>query len=265
MPSLATTTLLYNGKVKVIFDPSKRPRYKVCVRRHWVNPAPHSVSEIANTADKSFVLMPWAKKVTRQHFTQTIVNDFPDSLIERHTVLAVFSEALERPETEKKEAGGIGNAVHEFLHLFARSKIDNTPPPELPSDKKVRKCILGFLAWYKAHKVKFIEAERVVYSIEHGYVGTLDVVARVDGILTLIDYKTCNILYPSFVIQVAGYWKAMVEEGMKIKKAVILQFDKNQGLHRSVVLKSLKEIWPSFEHALRFRREERIIRKLVTK
>ena len=262
MPSVEKTIhLLYSGKVKVIFDPTKRPRYTVRIGRKKLKPL--SVSEIANTADKSFVLMPWAKKVTRRYFTDAMIllGENPT----RDIVLRIFEEAMDLPEKEKKEAGDTGNAVHEFLHQFARAKIDRTEAPALPDDRKVRKCIKGFLAWYKAHKVVFVEAERVVYSLEHGYVGTLDVVARVDGVLTLLDYKTAEHVYPSFLCQIAGYWSARQEEGMKIKQAILLHFDKNTGMHRPIVVKRLEKLWPAFESALKFRKEEKSLRKLLHK
>src|SRR3990167_9994390 len=150
-----TTHHLYSGKVKVIFDPSKRPRYTVRIGRKVLKPM--SVSEIANTADKSFVLLPWSKKVTRKHFTRAM-EEHGDTMISRDLAFTLFGEALDAPEKEKKDAGDTGNAVHEFLHQFARAKIDRTEAPELPADRKARKCIKGFLDWYKAHKVVFIEA-----------------------------------------------------------------------------------------------------------
>lgn len=257
MPSVEKTThLLYSGKVKVIFDPSKRPRYTVRIGRKKLKPL--SVSEIANTADKSFVLMPWAKKITRRHFTDAMIllGENPT----RDIVLRIFEEAMDLPEKEKKEAGDTGNAVHEFLHQFARAKIDRTEAPALPDDPKVRKCVKGFLDWYKAHKVVFVEAERVVYSLEHGYVGTLDVVARVDGVLTLVDYKTSKSLFPSFLFQISGYLHARIEEGSKIKRAVLLHFKKDTGEFRSVEVTNFKVLFDGFLHALKFRKIEKQIR-----
>ena len=259
-----TTHLLYSGKVKVIFDPTKRPRYTVRIGRKGVKPL--SVSEIANTADKSFALLPWAKKVTRKHFTLAM-EEHGDTTISRDLALTLFGEALDAPEKEKKDAGDTGNAVHEFLHQFARAKIDRTEAPELPADRKVRKCIKGFLDWYKAHKVVFIESERVVYSMRYDYVGTLDAIALVDSIVTLIDYKTSEHLYPAFIMQVAGYWNARMEEGglRKIPRTIVLRFDKTTGMHTPIVLKNLAKIWPAFENALEFRKQERLIRKLLKK
>src|SRR3990167_2092112 len=120
-----TTHHLYSGKVKVIFDPSKRPRYTVRIGRKVLKPL--SVSEIANTADKSFVLLPWSKKVTRKHFTRAM-EEHGDTMISRDLAFTLFGEALDAPEKEKKDAGDNAKRLltQEKVVLLINSSLSST-------------------------------------------------------------------------------------------------------------------------------------------
>ena len=84
--------------------------------------------------------------------------------------------------------------------------------PEMPHDQNVVKGVTSFLEWEKAHKVKYLWAEKIVYSQEHDYIGRADFGAMVDGLKCLCDLKSGNGLYNEVLLQTAAYAMADTEE-----------------------------------------------------
>jgi hypothetical protein len=85
---------------------------------------------------------------------------------------------------------------------------------------------LKFLEWFDEHEIQTILTEAELVSEEHRFGGTCDVVALVDGSLTLVDLKTCKRLYgpgDDKWIQVAGYLILVEEQGHRIEDVRILR------------------------------------------
>jgi predicted RecB family nuclease len=55
--------------------------------------------------------------------------------------------------------------------------------------------------------------EQVVWSDRHRYAGTVDLVARVEGRLTVVDYKSGKRVYQEAHLQLAAYAAALAEMG----------------------------------------------------
>ena len=89
---------------------------------------------------------------------------------------------------------------------------------------------MAFLDWHNSENVKFVAAERIVYSKKHNYAGKMDALLEIDGRPVIGDYKTGKGLYNDHYYQLAGYWNAIEEEDEKMyPKGVILHFDKLTG------------------------------------
>ena len=101
-------------------------------------------------------------------------------------------------------------------------------------DERVLNGISAFLDFYNNHDVKFLESERLTYSMLHGWVGITDSVAMVDGVKTVIDYKTGKYIYDEQYFQMGQYWISLDEEyeeikQPKIEQGMILNFSKETG------------------------------------
>jgi hypothetical protein len=70
----------------------------------------------------------------------------------------------------------------------------------------------SFKAWYESHKVELISAEQPLVSENYQYGGCYDVYAKVDGKLTLLDFKTGSAIYPEHILQVAGGYGLLFQE-----------------------------------------------------
>lgn len=121
-------------------------------------------------------------------------------------------------------AADIGTAVHSF----AEQCLKGLRPP-LPTDPGAQNSARAFLRWLSAHDVKPVHCERVCYSKKHGYCGTLDCEAVVDGQLTLIDFKTSSKIHGDDRLQLAAYQQARTEETGQRYRRIVLRLDKQTG------------------------------------
>jgi len=71
--------------------------------------------------------------------------------------------------------------------------------------------ILKFADFWKTHKPELISTEQFIWSDEHKYAGTADLVVKMDGEVWLLDLKTSNNLHRSYDLQLAAYAKGMEE------------------------------------------------------
>jgi len=116
---------------------------------------------------------------------------------------------------------------------------------------KAENCFLSYLAWEKQHTVEPILCEEPLVSELHGYGGTIDCYAKVDGVLTIVDYKTGKAIYPEHIYQVAAYRQLLEEHGHDVANVRILQIgrDETEGFSEKVVVSTTRE-WDLFTHCL---------------
>ncbi|MEO5635408.1 MAG: hypothetical protein ABIR14_02380 [Candidatus Paceibacterota bacterium] len=188
---------LYKGKCKVKFYPNSH--------RYIVNgkPTSGSVTGILGMYDKSGALLPWAVELS--------VNFLRDKFIKGEKFTEEdFFDAEEQHTIKKKQAADIGTLVHDWIekHILGEK-------PPMPEIREAQIGVNAFLEWITDNKVKFISTERAIYSRKHDYIGKMDIEAKVNGKLTLIDIKTSNGIYNTYNMQTAAYVMADQEESGK--------------------------------------------------
>lgn len=192
MASKSLELALYKGKIKIKFFPDSHI-YMVDGKRV------SGVTTYLGIIDKSRPLIIWATELCR------------DFLLEKFAMSTLTEEDIYRASTlheeKKAEAGAVGDEAHNWVEKYIQGE-----SVEMPERKEVQLAINAFLDWEAANKVKFLSSERVVYSKKHGYVGKMDIEAKVGGKLCLIDIKTSNGLYNSYLLQTAAYVRADEEE-----------------------------------------------------
>lgn len=135
------------------------------------------VSTITNLLDKP-ALVRWANKLGLQGIDST-----------KYT-------------SEKAEIGTLAHSM--LLCHLKKIKTDTSEYSQVIIDK-AENCFLSYLNWEKKHKVEPILIEEPLVSETHRLGGTPDFYGKVDGELTLMDFKTGNGIYPEHWYQVAGY------------------------------------------------------------
>lgn len=126
-----------------------------------------------------------------------------------------------------KRAGKEGTQVHEGIEtLLAGEELDWMDDyGNAKYNETVWEMINKFVDFWKTYKPELISTEEFVYSDEHKYAGTADLVCKLDGEVWLIDFKTSNSLHKSYDLQLASYAKALKEcRDVEIERTGILWF-----------------------------------------
>jgi hypothetical protein len=126
------------------------------------------------------------------------------------------------------QAGDIGTEVHNLVEWTIRTQLMQ----KVGSSPKIRDAAQwAFMAWEdwrKSVDLKPIAVEQVVYSTKYGYAGTLDLLAEVNGVLTVIDWKTGKAVYSEAHLQNAAYRQAIREMGHgDPKQGIVVRLPKN--------------------------------------
>jgi hypothetical protein len=163
------------------------------------------VSTISNVLDKSAALQSWQKLITAEFLLNKIE---AEQNIGHDEIL----EAVAQADLQKTEAATLGTTIHKWIEAHIKHQMGKGPAPEYPQDKQIEQGVAAFLDWEKSIDITYLDSERIVYSIKHDYIGTADLVCRINGKLAVVDFKTSNGLYNSVNAQVAGYSIAITEE-----------------------------------------------------
>lgn len=180
---------------------------------------PFNITGITGTLDKSMMLMGWQEKLTREYLLDALTRNPNYPINEEDIKLAT---SLHR--VKKKEAGGIGSAVHEYAEHFSLGL-----KPEIPEEERARNGVLGFLKWIEEYKIKLKNPEQLLLSKE-GYWGVGDADGTKGAKLFNVEYKTSKGIYNEHRYQAAGQLKAKEEmSGKKYEGSWLVHFDKETG------------------------------------
>ena len=111
------------------------------------------------------------------------------------------------------KAAGEGTQVHHAVDNFLNGQeitwIDEYGNAKYNLD--VWRMILRFADFWNTHKPELIATEYHLFSDEHKYAGTADLVVRMFDNIWLLDLKTSNSLHTSYDLQLAAYATAWNE------------------------------------------------------
>lgn len=141
-------------------------------------------------------------------------------------------------------SSAIGTHVHECIEASIHEEEIPNPTPE---------HMRHYEAWKLAFKPRFLLSEATVYNRQVGYAGTLDIVADINGITTLVDVKTGKNIYPDVALQLAAYANGefigvLDEERVmpKIEAAAVLHLRMTG--YRFVPVTITDEVFTTFRH-----------------
>ncbi len=145
----------------------------------------------------------------------------------------------------------IGTLAHKMiLDYFHKGETDTTDYSESQIDL-AENCLLSFWEWEKQHDIKVITAESQLVSSHYGYGGTIDCYCTLDGVPTLLDFKTGKAIYPEMFYQLAAYKVLLAENVGAVESCRILRIgrDDNEGFEERVVADTTKH-FKLFKHCL---------------
>lgn len=103
------------------------------------------------------------------------------------------------PYRATSSRAGAGSAVHQAIDRHLKQVSGNALADE---ERGLYEAALAFLSNYEPD---VLHSEVTVYSRRHLYAGTADILARIGGVPTVIDFKTGKAVYPEYAIQLASY------------------------------------------------------------
>lgn len=217
---------LYNGRVLVTFNEA-RHTYSIRipelnVEKLWVP----SVTGQIGIMDKP-ALIPWAAGQVREYaemkLKQTAAGAETIAVREVENILAEAQECWR----DLSKATSIGSLAHRHLHaeLCYRAGVITERPeltlkantimaPDLTQEvvDAANLSIKAGLEFLDAHHVEPIFFERVLWHPDHSYIGTVDLIAKVDGVLSALDWKSSKAIYSTMFLQLAAYAAAFMAE-----------------------------------------------------
>jgi len=195
-----------------------------------------SVTSILSCIGKP-ALINWAAKVERELVLETSADLYCDCPTEpkmsRLAWMTTMSNRLGKSRAHQRalaKAGDIGSQVHALIDWTLRAKLcqEPGPSPTITSDK-VQWAFSCWQNWAKSVDLKPIAIEQTVFSEVHGYAGTMDLLALVNGETVVLDWKTGKAIYNEAHLQNAAYRHALREMGHgDPKRGIIVRLPKTE-------------------------------------
>lgn len=222
-----TTVNLYNGEVTIEFDELEHIYYKQHpTKGPSVVPGVTTPLSILNKP----LLVGWAANQAIDYIIRWWVETKERGDSHPGEMTNQFLEACASARREwrsvSQKAANVGSRVHDF----AERTLSGESVP-IPTDPQVAAGCRAFLEWYGSHRIEPIHVERIVFSRQWYYCGTVDFYGKVDGELCVVDFKASSGIYPEYVYQLAGYAQALDEEFNKhIDVGWVVRLDKKTGI-----------------------------------
>lgn len=140
---------------------------------------------------------------------------------------------------ERDHAAGIGTIGHEYID----ADIHGREPQKFTAEEfrvdqatfdamlvKAATSLQAYRSWKAGVKLEIIETEMQMVSEVYRYGGTPDALARLNGELILLDWKTSNHIYPEYIAQISAYAQLWAEcRGELPTSAHLLRVGKDEG------------------------------------
>jgi ATP-dependent exoDNAse (exonuclease V) beta subunit len=177
----------------------------------------------------------------------------------------ILLQAKKAHRQKKTDAADIGTRVHEviqawvesdgkldpaevcptlFYNLFKSKTADLTP--EMILNAQARQGLEAFIAWGEFHDVHVLAWEEVVSDGEY-YAGRYDMLATIDGNVTLLDFKTSTGIWDEYWVQVNAYALCLQHTATPPTHVAILRIDKKTGGIEYVVQETSERLQNAFK------------------
>jgi len=155
-----------------------------------------SVTTILDVIAKP-ALGPWYAKQERRYFETAMLEVLskPGARDPEYVLSAVVDAVggVKAADREKQRAATIGTAIHAGIEWQLRTRLgeDAGPEPVLPDPAAW--AVESWKDWAKSIALEPVAIERTVYCEACGYAGTMDLYARVEGALTVLEERSSDL------------------------------------------------------------------------
>jgi hypothetical protein len=128
---------------------------------------------------------------------------------------------------ELAKAGQIGSQIHELVEWSLRAELLQEVGKSPILSEQAQWAYQQFQRWRQTVKLKAIAVETTVVCHCHRIAGTMDLLAGINGVLTVCDWKSGKRVYWEAKLQNAAYRHCVREMGLgDPKKGLILRLPK---------------------------------------
>ena len=160
------------------------------------------VSTVCGVIDKSGPLMWWAADLARKGIDYMTFRD---------------------------DLANVGRLVHDMiLAYFLEMEVDTYQNSQWEIDR-VGNSMRSFHNFIHKYKMETIHVEHELISPKHKFGGRMDWYGNLDGVRTLMDFKTGKRIYDESFYQVGGYAMLLEEFGVQVNQYVILNIPRTKG------------------------------------
>lgn len=174
-----------------------------------------SVTSILSVISKP-ALVNWSAKVERELVCEVAYQLYEDAPVApRMARLAYMTTLNQRIGTTKahervsQKALDAGSAAHSLIEWNLRRELGQKVGPEPRVSGESANAFAQYEAWRASVDLKPMAIEQTIWHSHDRYAGTLDLLARVDGRIAVIDFKTSSGIYDEYYLQVAAYGIAL--------------------------------------------------------
>lgn len=151
----------------------------------------------------------------------------------------------------RDEAADIGTLAHAMVQAHLQNEdldLSTYSPAQI---SLAENSVLSYLEWEKSHTIEPIICEIPLVSEVHRFGGTVDCYCKLDGVYTLLDFKTGKSIYPEYFVQLAAYAELLQEHGYPVEACRILRIgrDETEGFEDRAA-SSLPEYFSIFQNLL---------------
>ncbi len=162
----------------------------------------------------------------------------------------------------RDEMADIGTLAHYMILSYYKGTKPDTSEYSAKQIELADNCLLSFYEWEKGHAIIPILVEEPLVSEVWKYGGQIDLYCKLDGVLTLVDFKTGKAIYPEMMYQLAAYRQLLIDNGHQVDQCRILRIgrDEDEGFEERVKNSLFSEL-NLFSHCLEIYKLQKEIRK----
>jgi hypothetical protein len=152
------------------------------------------VTTVLRALDKPAIIE-WAKRETARCAVDNYA--FVADLITRGGPKAAADWLSRIPDYARDTAADLGSAIHRLAEDISREKA-------VVVNEETAPFVKAYQQFIRDYQPEFKSLERMVFSEKHGYGGTFDSIAVIQGSTFLIDTKTSKSVYDETALQLAA-------------------------------------------------------------
>ena len=131
--------------------------------------------------------------------------------------------------TFRDELADVGSLAHRMILCHIKDETLSTDDFTPNQVSLAENCFLKYLEWERQHKVEPIAVEEPMVSELWKYGGTPDFYGTIDGLLTVMDFKTGKAIYEDYWYQIGAYgWLVKEKYGMDFLNYRILNIGRDE-------------------------------------